>query len=120
MGRLTKRTHAGVKCAYDPFKCEDQYEDGGCEYCVHMLAMMGKLAAYEELEEQSLLLRLPCKFGDTVYSVEGDGINEFVVSSFSVCRKSIYAYQGHIFIGEFGFSVFPTKEEAERALAERG
>lgn len=28
-----------------------------------------KLAEYEELEEQGLLLRLPCKVGDTVYSV---------------------------------------------------
>ena len=28
-----------------------------------------KLAEYEDLEEQGLLLRLPCKVGDTVYSV---------------------------------------------------
>ena len=28
-----------------------------------------KLAEYEDLEEQGLLLRLPCKVGDTVYKI---------------------------------------------------
>lgn len=52
MERLTRRTRAGVKCAYDPFKCKDQYEDGGCGYCAHMDAMMKKLAEYEDTEER--------------------------------------------------------------------
>lgn len=33
----------------------------------HML-MVQKLGEYEDLEEQGLLLRLPCKVGDTVYA----------------------------------------------------
>lgn len=31
--------------------------------------MINKLAEYEDLEEQGLLLRLPCKVGDTVYRI---------------------------------------------------
>ena len=33
-------------------------------------AILKKLAAYEDAEEQGLLLRLPCKVGDTVYSLD--------------------------------------------------
>ena len=77
-----------------------------------------ELKQYHNLEEQGLLIKLPCKVGDTVYSVENDSIKEFVVSNFVVCMKSIYAYQGHIFIGEIGFSVFATKKEAEKVLEE--
>lgn len=28
-----------------------------------------KLATYEDLDEQGLLLKLPCKFGDTIYRI---------------------------------------------------
>ena len=31
--------------------------------------VIGKLAEYEDLEEQSLLLRLPCKAGDRAYFI---------------------------------------------------
>ena len=31
--------------------------------------ILGKLAEYEDLEEQGLLLRLPCKVGSTVYAI---------------------------------------------------
>ena len=33
-------------------KCADQEEDGGCQYCGHMMQMMKKLAHYEDLEEK--------------------------------------------------------------------
>ena len=32
--------------------------------------VLGKLAEYEDLEEQGLLLRLPCKVGDTVHELD--------------------------------------------------
>ena len=32
--------------------------------------IINKLAEYEDLEEQGLLLRLPCKVGDTVYVID--------------------------------------------------
>lgn len=39
-----------------------------CEMSAHQSRLaIAKLAAYEQAEEQGLLLRLPCKVGDTVY-----------------------------------------------------
>ena len=89
-----------------------------------------KLYEYEELEEQGLLLKLPCKIGDTVYQLINSHIYEYKV--IGICfdifqNKWMYevAYQ----IGlewfktmcdfdAFGKSktVFLTKEEAEKAL----
>ena len=36
---------------------------------IPLIDSANKLAEYEDLEEQSLLLRLPCKVGDTVYII---------------------------------------------------
>lgn len=38
-----------------------------CDYDVREI--INKLAEYEDLEEQGLILRLPCKVGDTVYKL---------------------------------------------------
>ena len=48
--------------------------------------ILGKLAEYEDLEEQGLLLRLPCKVGDTVYRyVEKKGcVLEYTVWNISI------------------------------------
>jgi hypothetical protein len=35
----------------------------------NLQSLINKLAAYEDAEEQGLLLRLPCKVGDTLYRV---------------------------------------------------
>ena len=69
-----------------------------------------KLAAYEDAEEQGLLIRLPCKVGDDVWTIMCGMTGkhpalfrqEFTLSMFS----------------HFGTAVFLTKEEAEVALAE--
>lgn len=71
-------------------------------------AIMNKLAEYEDAEEQGLLLKLPCKVGETVYSVVEDGLQIFELKftlDFYVRRKS-----------DFGKTVFLTKEEAEHTL----
>lgn len=67
MERLTTRNIAGVAVYKHPFECERCGEE------IWRLPDYGngspteKLAAYEDSEEQGLLLRLPCKVGDTVY-----------------------------------------------------
>ena len=124
MGRLTKRELIEHKIGKKIVGCNYKDEDCNDYCCVHVPCKwndkaLKKLKEYEDLEEQGMLLRLPCKVGDTVYSVENNEIKEFIVSDFNVCMKSVYAYQGHIFIGEMGFSVFVTKEAAEAALKER-
>ena len=102
-----------------------------------------KLATYEDLEEQGLLVRLPCKVGDTVWVVtspinvfdydEYDGDAEYEVyesflSSVSYYASGeqfrIYAKVTNSFIAayfrecDFGESIFLTREEAEKKLKE--
>ena len=108
-----------------------------------MAELREKLKRYEDAEEQGLLLRLPCKVGDTVYVVTSpfnvfddieydenmkDEVYEAYVSSVSFYESGeqyrIYAKVTNHFIGayfrecDFGKTVFLTKEEAEAKLAE--
>lgn len=143
MERLTTRNIAGVAVYKNPFECER------CGETIWRLPDYGngspteKLAAYEDAEEQGLLLRLPCKVGDTVYVVTSpfnvfddieydenmkDEVYEAYVSSVSFYESGeqyrIYAKVTNHFIGayfrecDFGKTVFLTKEEAEVKLAE--
>lgn len=81
-----------------------------------------KLAEYEDLEEQGLLLRLPVKVGDTVYIPFINRIIEKRVISIIVQRSFIVVYcenNSHPFSCEdFGKTVFLTREEAEQKLKE--
>jgi hypothetical protein len=108
-----------------------------------MAELREKLKRYEDAEEQGLLLRLPCKVGDTVYVVTSpfnvfddieydenmkDEVYEAYVSSVSFYESGeqyrIYAKVTNHFIGayfrkcDFGKTVFLTKNEAEAKLAE--
>ena len=117
--------------------CEKQIAQT-CNECGIYQAIQ-KLAEYENLEEQGLLLRLPCKVGDKVY---------LICSRYSECSKykerlDEYNCQGceedecdshkeyyiHINysvsiewivrnLNNFGKTVFFTKEEAEQKLNE--
>ena len=96
-----------------------------------------KLAHYEDLEEQGLLLRLPCKIGDTIwdndygkpcaYAITGfsfgageDYIDEPVSLKEVVCYYSNYSgsITGSFAVSEIGKTVFLTKAEAEQKLKE--
>ena len=115
------------------FQCSRKLnDDGGCINGCIVPKLYKHLAEYEELEEQGLLLKLPCKIGDTVYQLINSHIYEYKV--IGICfdifqNKWMYevAYQ----IGlewfktmcdfdAFGKSktVFLTKEEAEEKLKE--
>lgn len=87
---------------------------------------LDKLAEYEDLEEQGLLLRLPCKVGDTVYrisdmfNVRSKYIEKTKISRIAIDEDEIYVFCSckpnvkRI----FGVHVFSTKEEAEQKLKE--
>ena len=80
-----------------------------------------KLAEYEDLDEQGLLLRLPCKVGDTVYYIEDNEINKFVVYSFDIrpLQQFVCNYEGiRLNFKNFGKTVFLTQAEAEQKLKE--
>ena len=106
-------------------ECIERAED-----CKQLAEWLEELKEYRDLEEQGLLLKLPCKIGDTVYQLINSHIHEYKV--IGICfdifqNKWMYevAYQ----IGLEWFktmcdfdafvkskTVFLTKEEAEKAL----
>ena len=87
--------------------------------------IIDKLAEYEDAEEQGLLLRLPCKVGDTLYQVNGE-IGEHIVNAISIhpskviiCTENYKTGIGFSFdANRIGKRYFLTKEEAEKKLAE--
>ena len=96
-------------------------------------AVLKKLADYEDLEEQGLLVRLPCKVGDTVYRVDAGAKQPIIPMTVSeihfLCYKNEHAVRfdaiGKEDMGEscyrledIGRIVFLTHEEAERKLEE--
>lgn len=85
-----------------------------------MGAALNRLAQYEDAEEQGLLVRLPCKVGDTVWTVNHNG---------GVCSHQIRRFERNkdgdfacsmlmLPLKGFGKTVFLTREEAEEALKE--
>ncbi len=84
------------------------------------------IAEYEQLEEQGLLLKLPCKVGDIVYAITRNFISEYSICCIEKyndgfffnwrCEKGIYKNLRGFTDYEIGKTVFLTKEEAEKAL----
>lgn len=110
MERLTeynKHGEATNKC--DRNKCS--YYDWSVGTCIGwcMDDCMSKLAAYEDLEEQGLLLRLPCPIGTDVYYILGiPGKTPCVIESTKFDLMDIK---------RIGVNMWITPEEAEAALA---
>ena len=85
---------------------------------------MQKLARYEELEEQGLLLKLPCKVGDKAYHVIEDNIaippiyiSEHEIQD--VSAKAVYFADDWWSFEEMReMNAYLNKAEAEKALAE--
>lgn len=79
-----------------------------------------KLCDYEDLEEQGLLVRLPCPIGTTVWDICGMDIRENVVSGIE-CGKDgkQFLWANHDeWLGKLNDLVFLTREEAEKKLEE--
>ena len=96
-----------------------------------------KLKDYEDLEEQGLLLKLPCKVGDTVWDNDYGKPCPYTVTGFSFgtgecyidepvsLKEVVYYYSnysgsitGSFAVSELGKSVFLTQAEAEKKLKE--
>lgn len=103
----------------------------------YIISVQEKLREYEDLEEQGLLLRLPCKIGDVIWDIdygvpttyeitgysfgESDGyIDEPIITDGIVCyySNSNGSITGSFAVSEIGKTVFLTKEEAEHKLNE--
>ena len=87
---------------------------------------------YKQLEEQGLLLRLPCKVGDTIYEVSYENrefvikehiVKEFIYRTYRFQRIEIYCENENGFlvcnnIGELEECLFLAQSEAEQKLKE--
>lgn len=126
MERLTER---------NPSWIDDEMWERACEPdCEEIDAVYRKLKAYEDAEEQGLLLRLPCKVGDKIFldfAGFGKDIDEFTVKDFHLdcfedgetilyCdyESNDMTLSGQIDVMEFGKTVFLTKSEAKAKLVE--
>ena len=111
MERLTRRT-----------------ETGGIKYTRHNIYeedIVERLAEYEDLEEQGLLLRLPCPIGTIVYNTTWwDDITEKVDVDGKTFYRTVHKHKvskstfSLVDIYDFGKTVFLTKSEAEQKLKE--
>ena len=123
MERLTKRTVMGIVGNNDMVENYPLYKVANSDPLDHNITEQAfeKLAEYEDAEEKGLLLSLPCKVGDTIYYIEDNLINEFVVYSFDIrpLQKFVCNYVGiRLNFKNFGKTVFLTQAEAEQKLKE--
>ena len=77
-----------------------------------------QLKEYQQLEEQGLLLRLPCKVGTKVYAIniiiDYGEIGDEATYSYSIIEREFQIYM----MMDYGKLVFLTKSEAEAKLKE--
>lgn len=136
MERLTRRSNnnkivliKGDSCNYSANSFDCRLSEG----IKRLRTALEKLTDYEDLEEQGLLVRLPCKIGDTVYRVNAGAKQPIIPMTVSeihfLCYKNERAVRfdaiGKEDMGEscyrledIGKIVFLTREEAEKKLEE--
>jgi hypothetical protein len=95
-------------------KCAEEHEQ--------LAEWLEELKSYKDLDEQGLLVRLPCKVGDSVFIIVGkdisrQGIRKIEISDNSIIFKT--NRQKRIFnVAELGKTVFLAREDAEKKLEE--
>lgn len=79
-----------------------------------------KLCDYEDLEEQGLLVRLPCKVGDSVFIIVGKDVSKQRIREMKISDNGlgiIFKAKRRIFNADcVGKDVFLTKEDANQKL----
>ena len=127
-----------TNCQGIPIKCLECENNGNCDYwCQAYDECAKKLKEYDDLEQQGLLVRIPCKIGDTVYCIykrytkcsennqefdeyfcqgcerlECDSHKEYYVQS-----QKVYSFDLIISnLNNFGKTIFLTQYEAEEKL----
>lgn len=111
-----KKGIAGIKV----FESEDKIPLVKVLSGEYLYPAIEKLADYEDLEEQGLLVRLPCPIGTTVWDICGMDIRENVVSGLEYDKGGkwfLWANEDEC-LGELNILVFLNREEAEKKLEE--
>lgn len=136
MERLTRRMNnnkivaiKGSVCNYSARSFDCQVNEGKRK----LRAALEKLADYEDLEEQGLLVKLPCKVGDTVYRVNIGAKKPVIPMTVSEIHFLCYENKRVVRLDaigkedmdescyrqeDIGKTVFITREEAEKKLEE--
>lgn len=111
-------------------KCAEEHEQ--------LAEWLKELRSYKGLEEQGLLVRLPCKVGDTVWDNDFGYPESYEIKAFSygycdsyvepdIEDEIIFYYENYTHsisitgafpMSEIGKTVFLTREEAEKKLGE--
>lgn len=120
-------------------KATVQMELDNCKECSEnykqIAEYLEELKSYKDLEEQDLLVRLPCKVGDIVWDIDAGYLEPCKIAAFSYgchdlvkfgCDDKITFYYtscrrqlaGIFLLSELGKTVFLTREEAEKKLKE--
>ena len=133
MDRLTKKNDSGGYYYQKCFeKCNGLGASSKCNNCEITTSVCEKVGKYEDLEEQGLLLRLPCNIGDTIYEVSYENrefvikehiVKEFIYRTYRFPRIEIYCENENGFlvcnnIGKLDECLFLTQAEAEQKLKE--
>lgn len=124
MERLTER---------NPSWIDDEMWERACEPdCEEIDAVYRKLKAYEDAEEQGLLLRLPCKVGDKLYRITPYAKEPIITTHVLqinikqfynkriIVRIDVMNKMGEscYFLDDIGKKIFLSREEAEAKLKE--
>ena len=115
------------------FLCHANPDDGELNKCIEcakeheqLAEWLEELKSYKTLEEQGLLVKLPCKVGDTLFCIIESTIRELRVHHFDmpafgttdIAFRYADGFKLERFIGELGKTVFLTRKEAEKKLEE--
>lgn len=113
--RITYNERRSIMCSSYCDNCSKGTGD-----CNTMKKMINRLAELEDLEEQGLLVRLPCKVGDLVFIIDGENICRRKVKSIKILSTAIEISTSDIIFHKesFGETVFLTREETEKKLEE--
>lgn len=117
---------------FDSNDSVENYMKANCMKCAEEHEQLAKwleeLKSYKDLEEQGLLVRLPCKVGDILFRINKGARNPIIkmkVSRITIISKSynikaIEEDRGEVLFSNdvIGIKVFPTREEAEKKLEE--
>ena len=119
MDRLTKKNDSGGYYYQKCFeKCNGLGASSKCNNCEITTSVCEKVGKYEDLEEQGLLLRLPCKVGTKVYAIniiiDYGEIGDKATYSYSIIEREFQIYM----MMDYGKLVFLTQAEAEVKLKE--
>lgn len=113
-----------VGCPYHQNAYGCCFEDGELYWLKDVAELLEELKSYKGLEEQGLLVRLPCKVGDILYCIDNGIVETLIVNSFRIYKfnrveidfENASGFTLCTFAGELDEGYFLSREEAEKKL----